>query len=78
MSQLTNHDSKRDLCEHLLRTEELREADGYVAVSMLSICGRKGEPLSGPFVGSCLTLRNELSQETHMLTKQKILGGRGT
>ena len=29
-------------------------------------------------VGSCLTLRNELSKETHVLTKQKTLLGRDT
>ena len=28
-------------------------------------------------MGSCLTLRNELSEETHALTKQEILLGRG-
>ena len=28
-------------------------------------------------MGSCLTLRNELSEETHVLTKQKTLLGRG-
>ena len=28
-------------------------------------------------MGSCLTLGNELSDETHMLTKQEILLGRG-
>ena len=28
-------------------------------------------------MGSCLTLRNELSGETHELTKQKTLLGRG-
>ena len=27
---------------------------------------------------SCLTLRNELSKETHILTKQEALLGRGT
>ena len=27
---------------------------------------------------SCLTLGNELSEETHMLTKQEILLGKGT
>ena len=31
-------------------------------------------PLPGVLsVGSCLTLRNELSEETHVLTKQEIL-----
>ena len=29
-------------------------------------------------MGSCLTLGNELSEETHVLTKQEILLGRGT
>ena len=31
----------------------------------------------GPRVGSCLTLGNELSEETHILTKQEILLGNG-
>jgi len=38
---------------------------------------RKGGPFQGPKLGSCLTLRNELSKETHVLTKQEILLGRG-
>ena len=29
-------------------------------------------------MGSCLTLRNELSEEAHVLTKQEILLARGT
>ena len=29
-------------------------------------------------MGSCLTLGNELSEETHMLTKQETLLGRDT
>ena len=29
-------------------------------------------------MGSCLTLGNELSEETHVLTKQETLLGRGT
>ena len=33
----------------------------------------KGFP--GPKSGSCLTLRNELSREPHILTKQKTLLG---
>ena len=37
-------------------------------------CYQKGDPE----VGSCLTPRNELSEETHLLTKQKILLGRDT
>ena len=32
----------------------------------------------GPRVGSCLTLGNKLSEETHMVTKQETLLRRGT
>ena len=42
------------------------------------MCCRKGDPFQGPKLGSCLTLRNELSEETHVLTKQEILLGKGT
>ena len=52
-----------------------------VAVKMsptrVAICHRKGDPFQGPKLGSYLTLRNELSKETHVLTKQEILLGRG-
>ena len=41
-------------------------------------CFRKEDPFQGPKLGSCLTLRNELSKETHVLTKQEILLGKGT
>ena len=34
-------------------------------------------PLPGLKLGSCLTLRNELSEEIHVLTKQEILLGKG-
>ena len=34
--------------------------------------------LPGPKSGSCLTLGNELSEETHTLTKQEIFLGKGT
>ena len=37
-----------------------------------------GGPFQGPKLGSCLTLGNELSEETHVLTKQEILLGKGT
>ena len=37
------------------------------------ICCRKGDPFQGLRVGSSLTLRNELSEETSMLTKQQTL-----
>ena len=44
----------------------------------VAICCRKADPFQGPKLGSCLTLRNELSEETHVLTKQEILLGKGT
>ena len=39
---------------------------------------QKEDPFQGPKLGSCLTLGNELSAETHVLTKQEILLGKGT
>ena len=39
---------------------------------------RKGDPFQGLKLGSCLTLGNELSEETHVLTKQETLLGKGT
>ena len=44
----------------------------------VAICCRKADPFQGPKLGSCLTLGNELSEETHALTKQEILLGKGT
>ena len=44
----------------------------------LYLCCRKGDHFQGPKLGSCLTLGNELSEETHGLTKQEILLGKGT
>ena len=35
-------------------------------------------PLPGPEIGLLSTLRNELSKETHVLTKHEILLGKGT
>ena len=39
-------------------------------------CCRKRDPFQGLKLGS--SLRNELSEETHLLTKQEILLGKGT
>ena len=39
---------------------------------------QEGSPFQGPKLDSCLTLGNELSKETHVLTKQEILLGKGT
>ena len=44
--------------------------------SVYIVVGR--DPLLGLKLGFCLTLRNELSKETHVLTKQEILLGKGT
>ena len=41
-----------------------------------SVAGR--DPFQGPKLGSCLTLRKELSEERDLLTKQEILLGKGT
>ena len=38
----------------------------------VAICCRMGDPFQGPKLGSGLTLGNELSEETHVLTKQEI------
>ena len=38
----------------------------------------EGGPLPEPEMGCYLTLGNELSEETHVLTKQEILLGKGT
>ena len=48
-----------------------------INLDVKSYCCRKGEPLKSPRVDSSLTLGNELSEETHMLTKQETLLGRG-
>ena len=45
--------------------------------SVASYCCSKEDPFQGLKLGSCLTLGNELSEETHVLTKQEILLGKG-
>ena len=42
--------------------------------SLSSPVAGRGTPFQGPQGGSCLTLGNELSEETHKLTKQKTTG----
>ena len=42
-----------------------------------NFCCRKKDPFQYPRVGPCLIFGNELSEETHMLTKQETLLGRG-
>ena len=46
--------------------------------SFWDIVSGRGDPFQGLKLGSCLTLGNELSEDTHMLTKQDILSGKGT
>ena len=41
-------------------------------------CCGKGDHFQGLNMGSCLTLGNELSEETHVLMKPEALLGRGT
>ena len=50
----------------------------YKPGDQLQKCCRKGDLFQGPKLGSCLTLGNELSEETHVLTKQESLLGKGT
>ena len=49
----------------------------FEILGKVSLC-RKGDPFQSPKLGSCLTLRNKLSEETHVLTKQEILLRKGT
>jgi len=44
----------------------------------VAICCRNVDPFQGPKLGSCLTLGNELSEDTHWLIKQETLLGKGT
>ena len=69
------------LLQHRLgvhRLQRLGHIGSAVAPHRLSCppCCRKGDPSQGVNVGSCLMLRNELFEETHVLTKQEILLGR--
>ena len=50
----------------------------YLHEGCVTYCCKKGDPFQGLKLGSCLTLRNELSEETYVLTKQEILLGKGT
>ena len=48
------------------------------SLTRVAICCRKGDLFQRLKLGSRLTLGNELSEETHVLTKQEILLGKGT
>ena len=45
----------------------------FETLTHICYCFRKWDHFQGPKLGSCLTLGNELSEETHVLTKQEIL-----
>ena len=45
---------------------------------MVTVMFQEGGPFWGPKLGSRLTLGNELFEETHVLTKQETLLGKGT
>ena len=42
--------------------------------SRVTICCREGDPFQGPKLGSCLTLGNELSEETHADKARDFIG----
>ena len=48
-----------------------------IEIASAMVLLQESGPLPGPETGLCLTLGNELSEETHLLTKQEILLGKG-
>ena len=56
-----------------LRWLPLSCSTGSQARWLQKFCCWKGDPFQGLKLGSCLTLGNELSEETHVLRKQEIL-----
>ena len=57
---------------HCNRKLVIHDMIGHGCIPMQFYC-RKGDPFQDLKGGSCLTLGNELSSETHMLTKQETL-----
>ena len=45
-----------------------------VVLPLSPFCCRKGDPFQGPKLGSCLTLGNELSEETHADKARDFIG----
>ena len=62
---------------HCNRKLVIHDMIGHGCIPMQFYC-RKGDPFQDLKGGSCLTLGNNFSEETHMLTKQEILLGKGT
>ena len=50
----------------------------YAYMNEAGLCRTVVLQEGGLKLGSCITLGNELSKETHVLTKQEILLGKGT
>ena len=48
-----------------------------IEIASAMVLLQESGPLPGPETGLCLTLGNESSEETHLLTKQEILLGKG-
>ena len=53
------------------------QSQGRRVSARVAICCRKTDPFQGLKLGSCLTFGNELSEETHVLTKKETLLGKG-
>ncbi|KAI4548143.1 hypothetical protein MG293_000473 [Ovis ammon polii] len=72
--------SGREALDHIpIRKSIFGKEDGISHIPLsLTLELRKEDPFQGLKLDSCLTLGNELSEETHVLTKQKILLGKDT
>ena len=73
-----NSGIKSKNCTVWLDLKELLFSKSKLLLNEWVFCCRKEDPLQGPKLGSCLTLGNELSEESDVLTKQEILLGKGT
>ena len=47
---------------------------GWDGIYLVFLCCRKGVTFQGPRAGSCLTLRNEWSEETHAVQPRDLTG----
>ena len=67
------------MCPYTLQTVRMQPFPawhhaGLQPESPRQSCCRNGDSFQGPRTGSCLTLRNELSEETRVLKKQETVG----
>ena len=82
-SQLSHHLSEKPFPPMLPKCPFQHSHHTTPCFSFRGICShvelcRKEDPFQHPKGGSCLSLGSELSEKTHMLTKQETLLGRGT